>query len=247
MGGIMSAIVIHWVNKAMGYEHTALLLNNLITHQPLYISIYQPITKDGSTNRFASQTFENDRQNNDITDYVVIPTFEDGNKFGLSEGVIAKYWLAIFGFKKIHHHDFIAESQAEEKRMLETRPEENTASAAASEEAKIKVLTDKIGETNALADLSNEFGKFQAHTMFSSKDVLDCTKHIVKLLKKGGLDLYLETKLPNGYIGVSQFIGIAKEAVKNIVAMQGEPTRLKDPKFIKQQTSTWSDRQSFRH
>jgi hypothetical protein len=250
----MSAIVIHWVHKTADYEHTALLLNNLGGNQSLYISIYRPLNKDRATNRFASQTLENDTDKHNIADYVVIPTCEDGNKFGLSEGLIAKFWMELFNFKKIPHEQFIAELSAQDAKTLSLQDEDKASSSSENEHqneapsAKTKLALLHRGKQNALNELSNEFEKFSSHSLFSKQPILDCTKFIAKLLQKGGLDLFLEPKLLDGYIGVTQFIHLAKQAKKNIFDVQDQPTMIKDPELtISKNTPTWSDRQMFRH
>jgi hypothetical protein len=243
----MSAIIIKWINKNLGYEHTALLLNNLGTKQSLYVSVYQPVALGSLTHRFASQTFEYDFSHNDITDYVVIPTCEDGNKFGLSEGVIAKFWMELYGFKKVQHQEFIAEQTHEEKlEASSSTASKNESSDTISSNLQGESLEKHTGKINALTELSIEFEKFTPHSFFSTKTVLDCTKFIAKLLQKGGLDLFLDPKQLKGYLGVSQLIGLAEQAQTNIVNVQNAPTKIKDPHFKKQLANNWTDRQALR-
>jgi hypothetical protein len=248
----MSAIVIHWVHKTAGYEHTALLLNNLGGNQSLYISIYRPLNKDRTTNRFASQTLEDDTLKHNISGYVIIPTCEDGNKFGLSEGVIAKFWMELFNFKKIPHEQFMAELSAQDAQTLALQDEEKPSAENAHQEnetsPKTKLALLHAGKQNALNELSSEFEKFSSHNLFSRQHVLDCTKFVAKLLQKGGLDLFLDPKLLDGYVGVTQFIQLANQAKKNIIDAQDQPTAIKDPGLtISENTSTWSERQMLRH
>ena len=245
----MSAIVIKWINKNLGYEHTALLLNNLGINQTLYISIY--ISKDKNKKRFSSQTLEQDKISSNIVEYVAIPTCEDGNKFGLSEGIIAKYWMEIYGFKKTDHQQYVTDISPVEAK---SHPAENPANEAAeptpvneADAAKLKLIEEKIGQQHALTDLSSEFKQFKPHQFFVPETTLDCTKFIAKLLQKGGLDLFSDPELVKGYIGVPEMIEIAKNTTKAIIEMQPDKTKVKDPKLAIVSTSSWVDRQQFRH
>ncbi len=197
----MSVIVINWsrIGASGPYQHIALLLNGL--PEPVYISVYMP--KQGT--RFTSAVLKEDLMKGKIAEWVCLPSYEDGNKAGLSESLMAAYWQEVYNLKKISYIkvNYAALQDQHMRDALGTTPlkDPSTLNIISSylDETGLFARTQNIraptkkprhqnyahdtdGRFAALTALSNEF------KMFQPLSPLDCVGFAYKILQKGGIE-----------------------------------------------------------